>query len=584
MRFNLRPSEAWLLALCAVSMLGCASARPQVREVQEPAAESMADAGGALAEAEAAVQQGDTHRARALLAEAARDAQEPMLVARLQVLRARVELLDRRPMEALRVLPPMGTRILLPMQVEELRARALFELADPAGAVRALVERARHLPTPTDVARNNDMIWNGLRAAQLNPRVLARAAGYEPAVTGWVELALLAQDGADSGQLESWRNRYPEHPGGERLGMLVPAPAAVPAFGYTTTRGHLALLLPLSGTFAATSEAVRDGFLSAYFHTGGSQRVAVYDAGGSDDTALAAYQRALNDGAGFVIGPLRKDSVTAIARLGQPPAPILALNYLDDPRLAPFNFFQFGLAPEDEARAAADHATSQGLRRAVALVPSTDWGERVLLAFERRLQERGGQVVASARYAPGSLDFGEPVGGLMRMESAQERHRALTATIGEKSEFEVRRRDDLDFVFFGARPQDARLIWPQFRFNRASDLPVYATSLVWDGGADPELGGVRFCDMPWMLERAGEIGAVRVEAGTLASQKSNPRLFALGYDAYNLVARILAGGLRPEERMPAASGQLLLSNGVVTRGLLCAQIQPDGVKLLGQAP
>ncbi|WP_404854442.1 penicillin-binding protein activator, partial [Escherichia coli] len=45
--------------------------------------------------------------------------------------------------------------------------------------------------------------------------------------------------------------------------------------------------------------------------------------------------------------------------------------------------FQFGLAAEDEARAVASRAWGDGMRRAVALVPRGEWGDRVLAAFSQ---------------------------------------------------------------------------------------------------------------------------------------------------------------------------------------------------------
>lgn len=347
--------------------------------------------------------------------------------------------------------------------------------------------------------------------------------------------------------------------------------------------GGVALLLPLSGTFSATGEAVRDGFLSGHFGDRLRGQVRVYDVGASDELLLSAYQRALNDGAGFIVGPLRKESVAQLARMN-PPVPVLGLNFLDGGTTVPFNFFQMGLAPEDEARAAADHATSRGLRRAVALVPDSEWGERTLLAFEQRLRAQGGTIIRAERYAQSVVDQSKLIQGLMGVAASEERHRALTAIIGSKSEFEAKRRSDIDLIFLGARAQDARLLGPQFRFQRAGDLPIYATALVYDGRTDADRAGIRFCDTPWTIGDTLVWAPQRAEVEKLPSVAGQPRLYALGRDAYRVASGLLRGELRTGDAIDGATGRLAWnSGGVISRSLDCVQIQADGLRPLGSA-
>jgi outer membrane PBP1 activator LpoA protein len=358
-------------------------------------------------------------------------------------------------------------------------------------------------------------------------------------------------------------------------------PAAQSAIGTGVVVGGagIALILPLSGPLASPAEAVRDGFLAAYLKSGGNAPVRLYDAGSSNESAVAAYQQALREGAGFVVGPLRKESVAAIATLGQPATPVLALNYLDETARAPFNFFQFGLAPEDEARAAAEQAVAQGDKRAIALVPQTEWGDRVLAALDKRLHEIGGGVLKSARYSNGEADFGKAIQDLLNLEASQGRHNALTAILGSKSEFEPRRRDDIDFIFIAARPAEGRMIWPQFRFYRANGLPVFATSLIYNGSGDNELNGIRFCDMPLMLQREGDWASLRSDVSDLPAIKTQPRLFALGYDAYTLASLIQAGKMQTGTVFPSASGGLMMKpDGAISRMLSCAQFRDGGIR------
>ncbi len=352
--------------------------------------------------------------------------------------------------------------------------------------------------------------------------------------------------------------------------------------------GRIALLLPLTGPFASNSAAVRDGVMARHFADGARDELRVYDTGAGVDQLRAAYQRALNDGTSMIIGPLLKDQLAQLAAL-RPPVPVIGLNYLDSTpgdanAAAPFNFYQLGLAPEDEARSAADDAVLRGVRRAVALVPEGEWGTRVLAALQARLQQWNGTVVSSARYRPGVSDHTDLISQLMGVSTSQERHRALTAVIGVKSEFDARRRDDIDFVFLAAQNADARLLMPQLRFYRASDLPHYATSLVYSGRIDRDLNGLRFCDMPFRLDQAGELAMERQRAERLPWVAGTPRLYALGWDAYRIATALRSGQLRVGDPAQGASGRFEWSgSSALLRRLECAEMR-DGAVLPPRAP
>src|SRR5690606_6411402 len=70
----------------------------------------------------------------------------------------------------------------------------------------------------------------------------------------------------------------------------------------------LAVLLPLSGDLATAAASVRDGLLAGYY---GERRtrpeIRFYDTANASGGAIAAYNRAVADGADQVLGPLGRD-------------------------------------------------------------------------------------------------------------------------------------------------------------------------------------------------------------------------------------------------------------------------------------
>lgn len=380
----------------------------------------------------------------------------------------------------------------------------------------------------------------------------------------------------------------PQHPGAPAAVAAqppaIPHAREIPAAGPLGPETPLALLLPARGPYAAPADMVRDGFLAAlYAQAAPRPAVRVYDAGSSNESLRLAVHLAVSDGARFLVGPLRKESVAAMAAQGSPPVPVLALNYLEGSQYAPASFYQLGLAPEDEARAAAEQAIAAGLRRAAALTPQNEWGERILGAFSRRLAELGGELVSSQRYGGDTREISAPIRALMGLPESDERRAALAAVIGGKIEFDPRRRDDLDFVFLAAHADQGRLIVPQLRFQRLGDLPVFATAQAFDNGAgDADLSGLRTCDMPMMVDAGGRYAGVRAQLADVlpGRTREQQRLFALGYDAFQLAGFLFAGPLPAGGGYPAASGDLGMGgNGAITRALACpelARIAPMG--------
>jgi len=183
---------------------------------------------------------------------------------------------------------------------------------------------------------------------------------------------------------------------------------------------------------------------------------------------------------------------------------------------------------------------NDGRRQVISLVPDTAWGSRVLAAFEQQFISLGGELLASEQYANNSADFKAPIQRALNLDASKSRHRALERLLGKKLNFEPRRRQDVDAIFVLGFPRQARQLKPQLRFHRAGDIPVYSTSHVFAASPDPSLDrdmdGLFFCDIPWVLDYEGRWTEQRELLHAIWPNRSQrfQRLFALGYDAYQL--------------------------------------------------
>lgn len=366
----------------------------------------------------------------------------------------------------------------------------------------------------------------------------------------------------------------PGTPAAGRLTGLTAGPEAATALGFPN---QIALLLPLSGRQQAAGIAVRDGFLAAVLAQDAAQRphVNIYDSAALG--ATAAYARAISEGAQFIVGPLTKEEVQAVADSGSVSVPSLSLNYLPESALPPGLLFQFALDPEDEARQVARRAIADGRTHGVALVPDNEWGQRLLRAFAAEFAAAGGTLVGQTLYDTAARDYSLPITRLLLIDQSRARANALSTALGTRFEFEPRTRSDVQFVFIGAQPLQGRSLRPALRFHLSQDLPVYATSDVFepDSDANADLDGVMFPDMPWIVAPDATANNLRQSISSYwpARSRGRGRLYAFGFDAFRLIPALRSS--RPSATPTyGLTGRLLADDrGRVRRELNWAQVE-----------
>lgn len=458
--------------------------------------------------------------------------------ARLAVTQARIELAYGNADGALAHVEGIGSSLPTGLIGEALlvRGQAFFQLDRPTEAIAALVKREPWLSRSEQVLGNQQVIWQGLK----DTVVLEPQASGDAVVDGWLGLLPIAQRAnleplAIKQALMDWREVQPLHPASN--GLIVQLLDQIREL--TDYPGQIAVLLPLSGRQQAAAQALRDGLIAAYWADTGVARphLKIYDTNSA--SASQAYAQALAEGADFVVGPLLKKAVEDVA-LQAGSVPTLALNYLEEIRQVVPGFYQFALAPEDEAREVARQAIAEGSLNAVVLIPNSDWGIRILTSFRSELEAYGGAVLEFRGYETGAQDFTGSITSLFKLSESNQRYRRLAANLGRNVEFEPRRRQDVDFIFLAADSRTGRLLVPQLRFHYAGDLPTYATAEIFEPGGrgnNSDLNGIIYPDAPMLVAPNVSSEAIRtsVERHWPRRGKRLSRLYAMGFDAYRLI-------------------------------------------------
>jgi hypothetical protein len=344
---------------------------------------------------------------------------------------------------------------------------------------------------------------------------------------------------------------------------------------------NIALLLPLD-SFRDESIAIRDGFIASQFLDNNNSLIRIYntDKLGSE----VSYNKAEQDGAEFIVGPLLKNNIVNISTMVQS-TPTLALNFIENNEYIN-NLFQFALAPEDESIEIAERAIINDEKKAVVLTPKNEWGNRVYYSFKEKYESLGGRILDHQTYDLANNDFAQIV-EILNIDNSNRRYQRLLANIRIPLEFSPRRRQDIDLIFFATTPEIASQASPLLRYHFADDpLKTYSTSNIFDLSSfnNNDLEGITFSDMPFIFEKNKFNSELRLIIEKFWEENSidNIRFYAMGIDAQRIV-NLLFNKIYNIKNIPGVTGRLYLDNtGKIHRRLVMIEILNGEPRLIDQ--
>lgn len=472
------------------------------------------------------------------------------LLVRKRIVTAELELLNGQPQLALDAVPTQITDLSPKHKSRTLavRAEALRAVGRTDELMKTLIALDPLLTDPRQKEKNNQLIWKSLMDSDLKEISAWASSSSNCDLDAWLSLAHIykrahANRSVLENEMRQWLAQFPRH--------TVPAHIVDSItqdwVSSQIVPDRIALLLPMTGRYSTIAEAIYAGIAAAreFEETlAPLPKLILYDTGGDTAVAVSHYQRAVHEGADFIIGPFQKEAVSMIAGQDQLTVPTLSLNYANDALAGSSQLFQFGLLPENEARQVAERASLDNFQKALALVPEGEWGTRLLETFRTRFSELGGVVLQSERYTTENSDYSGPIKRLLHLNQSEQRRHDIQATIRQEVKFEPRRRRDAGFVFMAASPRQARLLRPQLSYHYASNLPIYATSHIFSGNeniaADQDIDGITYCDIPWLLSNNPDVELLRdsLDLQLSSSESRLPRLAALGLDAYQIIPHL----------------------------------------------
>lgn len=446
----------------------------------------------------------------------------------------------------------------------------------------------------TQSEKNNPIIakqiWETLQ--QINTIALRTFSGKTNSTnSAWIELALLFRDylgqpEALSRELSFWESRYQNHIATSVLPDEIQRALQTTPFAPE----KVAVLLPLSGKYQQQAEAIRNGILTAYEKS--NTQLTFIDTSNIEVALTNLKQIAPH----FVIGPLRKENITAFLNDAElATLPTLFLNTTETSATSN-NLFYFDLSRNDEVEQLVKHIVDKGFRYPAVIAPDNKQGKRLSDHFVSSWMsyiQQSSLSKASPTDNPEQVFFSNKatmqnaVKQLMNVSSSDSRIKRMMKLLGTEIKTETRSRADLDVIILIANSIQTRLLKPYIDVNTSTfsgQIPIYATSkshsIEGDKLDQKDLVSLKFTEIPWMLDRKRFASPSKLHDQLWkANNDDAQRLFALGYDAWKLIGQLAQMRALPSLTAQGMTGQLSVTNdGVVKRKFLWGIYNRNGVQ------
>ena len=453
---------------------------------------------------------------------------------------AQIYIALEQPKDALNLLENIDLQMMaveLRPQLSALKAQVYYSLGRYQAMLDEYLQLEPLLLDDAAIAQHRQVLWHRLMSISVEDLRALLAQSVDQTINGWLSLADIARKysvgtGRAMPSLLAWQLAFPSHPAADII-----FPTLLEREKLTQKPTHIAVIIPESGPLSGIANIIRKGLLDAYYNdVMPRSSLRFYDAQ-ADIGVRSIYLRAVNEGADIVVGPLDKVQVGELSRLRFMPVPILALNSLDDVSRWPKHLYRFGLFPEDEVSEMTAEILRDGYAQVLVLAPQSEWGQRMSQYIASQQQPNGLQVVDEMHYIEANTDFSKPLKRLMHLDQSESRRRFLSRALQVRLEFMPRKRRDVDALFMLAHAKKARELRPQMLFQYGTDLPVYATSHIYQVSADRvalrDIDNTFFVDIPWRQHGTSEIWD-KLDA-LPDKEKDYARFYVFGVDAYSLL-------------------------------------------------
>ena len=266
--------------------------------------------------------------------------------------------------------------------------------------------------------------------------------------------------------------------------------------------------------------------------------------------------------------------------------PSLLLNLPITKKLASYQI-ALSMRPEDEAIQAAATLSQQHYRNPIILSHQDKVSKRLAIAFSQQWKMLTNMEVDIVYFSEGK-QMQASLKEALDVNTSQTRIKQLQSRLKNNLKSESRNRRDIDMIYLIGSASQTRLSKPYIDVNTspfAAIIPVFATSrshsdFDYYNGNTNDLQGLTFTQMPWLLASKQQNKILAKLSHKLWPKRTDSlsRIFAMGYDSYNLLNKVAVMQQAPYIRHFGQTGVLKLNNNnILTRSLIWGRYQDNKV-------
>ena len=385
----------------------------------------------------------------------------------------------------------------------------------------------------------------------------------KPLLNGWLTISSILRNQTLSIEqqlqmFKNWQAENPSHP----AALSPPQDFEIMASVEQMAPKKVVLMLPMSGKLERASQAIVDGFFASFYKQKEARpevHVVNIDDYATINEALGAANALQPD---VIVGPLQKNNVAQISRLDLP-YPVIALNQLDINQ-HPKNLYHFSLSADDEIHELIAFAKQEGATKAAILSTQDTWALKQSDEFRAAATKENVTITSNQSYANTPKGRQDAIQKLLLINESYARKRSIEQWVGTSVDSIARSREDLDYIYYIGKLNDAKQIRPLLDFYFADKITMLASSTLNDSAPErstkPEdIERILFTEVPALTPNNTSLDVLP------KNQSSNilRRLQALGADSYLLANKYQLFTLLPSTKISANTGIITMDeNGI----------------------
>ncbi|UTV97829.1 penicillin-binding protein activator [Marinomonas rhizomae] len=446
-------------------------------------------------------------------------------------------------------------------KLKETRASILEHFGNWLEVVDLRMDLTYNLPL-NEGEENQAKLWMAIQNLTQN-EVDELFQQQKPLLNGWLTISSILRNQTLSIEqqlqmFKKWQAENPNHP----AALSPPQDFEIMASVEQMAPKKIVLMLPMSGKLERASQAIVDGFFASFYKQN-QARPEIHVVNVDDYATIQEALNAANEQQpDVIIGPLQKNNVAQVSRL-ELPYPVIALNQLDINQ-HPKNLYHFSLNAEDEIHELIAFAKQEGATKAAILSTQDTWALKQSDEFRAEAAKENVTITSNQSYANTPRGRQDAVQKLLLVTESYARKRSIEKWIGTNVDSIARSREDLDYVYYIGKLNDAKQIRPLLDFYFADKIPMLASSTLNDSAPErstkPEdIERILFTEAPALTPKNTSLEVLP------KNQSSNilRRLQALGADSYLLANKYQLFTLLPSTKISANTGIITMDeNGI----------------------